>query len=68
MKYEEKFIQFPNTTKRVGKTRCNQALLTNFEVFLKSDEMLFRVFDRPSQTINKSWRNSKQKLTKVCDN
>ena len=34
----------------------------------KSEETLFRVFDIASQTIDNSWRNSKQKFTKFYDN
>ena len=34
----------------------------------KSEETLFRVFDIASQTIDNSWRNSKQKVTKFYDN
>ena len=40
---------------------------TNFEVFgnqMKHSSM----FDIASQTINSSWRNSKQKFIKFCDN
>ena len=33
-----------------------------------SDETPFRKFDIASQTINNSWRNSKQKFTKFYDN
>ena len=34
----------------------------------KLEETLFRVFDIASQTIDNSWRNSKQKFTKFYDN
>ena len=34
----------------------------------KLEETLFRVFDIASQTIENSWRNSKQKFTKFYDN
>ena len=33
-----------------------------------SDETLFRVFDIASQSINNSWRNSKQEFTEFYDN
>ena len=33
-----------------------------------SDKAPFRKFDKASQTINNSWRNSKQKFTKFYDN
>ena len=34
----------------------------------KKEETLCRVFDIASQTIDNSWRNSKQKFTKFYDN
>ena len=61
-KIKKSFIRFPNTEKRFEKTR-NQ-----LRGVWKSDETLFRVFDRVSQTINNSWRNSTQELTKFYDN
>ena len=42
--------------------------LTNFEVFGNRRKNLFRVFDIASQTIDNSWRNSKQKFTKFQNN
>ena len=34
----------------------------------KKEETLFRVFDIASQTIDNSWRNSKEKFAKFYDN
>ena len=42
--------------------------LTNLEVFGNRSKHSYRVFDVASQTIDNSWRNSKQKFTKFYDN
>ena len=43
--------------------------LTNFEVFGNRRKHSFEcMFDIASQTIDNSWRNSKQKFTKFYDN
>ena len=54
-----------------GKSRLEKrraaSLLSQVQDKLKSDEILFREFGIASQTINNSWRNSKQKFTKFYD-
>ena len=50
-----RFIRYPNTEKRVEKTRCSRVFFLNqFGSVCISDETLFRVFDVASQSINNS--------------
>ena len=53
---------FQTPRSRLEKRGAAEFFLTNFE------ETLFRVFKIASQTIDNSWRNSKQKFTKFHDN
>ena len=53
---------------RSVKKRRIASLLKQVQGELKSDETLFREFGIAFQTINNSWRNSKQKFTKFYDN
>ena len=49
----------------------NEAQLSSFiqrRTVWISDETLFRVFDIAFQSVNNSWRNSKQKFTEFYDN
>ena len=58
---------FQTPRSRLKKQGTAEFFLTNFEVF-GNRRKLFRVFDIASQTIDYSWRNSKQKFTKFYDN
>ena len=53
----------------VEKTRRSRVFFFNqLQGVWISDETSFRMFDVASQTINNSWRKSKQKFTKFYDN
>ena len=62
---------FPPISKHREVGRKNEAKPSFFNQLRgvwKWEETLFRVFDVASQTIDNSWRNSKQKFTKFYDN
>ena len=52
----------------VEKTRCSLVFFNQLQGVWISDETPFRMFDIASQTIDNSWRKSKQKFTKFYDN
>ena len=52
----------------VEKTRRSRVFFNQLQGVWISDETPFRMFDIASQTINNSWRKSKQKFTKFYDN
>ena len=52
----------------VEKMRCSQVFFNQLQGVWISDETPFQMFDIASQTINNSWRKSKQKFTKFYDN
>jgi len=67
IKHEEGcFIRYPQ--KKVVKTRRSRVFFNQLRSVWISDETLFRVFDIASQSINNSWRNSKQEFTEFYDN
>ena len=69
IKHEEgRFIRYPHTEKTVEKTRRSRGFFNQLRSVWISDETLFRVFDIASQSINNSWRNSKQEFTEFYDN
>ena len=52
----------------VEKTRRSRVFFNQLQGVWISDETPFRMFDIASQTINNSWRKSKQKFTRFYDN
>ena len=52
----------------VEKTRRSLVFFNQLKGVWISDETPFRMFDIASQTIDNSWRKSKQKFTKFYDN
>ena len=52
----------------VEKTRRSRVFFNQLQGVWISDETPFRMFDIASQTINNSWRKSKQKVTRCYDN
>ena len=58
----------PNTEKWFEKTRRSRVFFNQLRSVWISDETLFRVFDIASQSIDNSWRKSKQKFTEFYDN
>ena len=52
----------------VEKMRHSQVFFNQLQGVWISDETPFRMFDIASQTINNSWRKSKQKFTRFYDN
>ena len=69
IKHEEGcFIRYLHTEKTVKKTRRSRGFFNQLRSVWISDETLFRVFDIASQSINNSWRNSKQEFTEFYDN
>ena len=59
---EECFIKYPNTQKWVEKCGASRVFFYQLASVLISDETQFRVFDIAFQSINNSWRKSKQIL------
>ena len=51
----------------VEKMRCSRVFFNQLQGVWISDETPFQMFDIASQTINNSWRKSKQKFTKFYD-
>ena len=76
---EECFIRYPNTGKWVETKKgaaeffnpflrvwiSDETLFGVFDITWISDETLFGVFDITSQSIDNSWRKSKQKFTEI---
>jgi len=54
----------PNTEKRVEKNEVQPSFFKEPWGVWIPDGTLFQVFDMASQTIDNSWRNSRQKFTK----
>ena len=57
-----------DTEKRLKKRGAAEFFFNQLQGVYISDETPFRMFDIASQTINNSWRKSKQKFTRFYDN
>ena len=69
IKHEEVcFIRYPNTEKWVKKNETQRSSFIQLRRVWISDETLFRVFDIASQSIDNSWRKSKQNFSEFYDN